>query len=491
MSLLKPFIRLLSFFSKEVNEVRRQPRLVLSLLLGPFMILLLFGIGYQGGTPQLRTAIVLPDAARDEFSPEALNGLANFQVVGIESQPDAALERLRRDELDVVQIMPADVEAQTMAGKHSVVDFKYNAVNPLDEQWIQYLAYAQVVEMNKAILLGATGTMQQEAARTHDELVNTRDQLAAAESGISEVNPQQMRNTLLSLRRASEVLVASDMLTGGGEGAQTQAELRQLQEDIDALETAIAEGRIEAERERIKSTRERVERLETITAQLSSVPPDVIISPLSQQYENISGRSYDLMTYYAPGVLALLVQHIAVTLGALSMVRERLLGATEFFRVAPVNATQVLAGKYLGYTVFIAIIVALLCGLMVLIGIPFLGDPLQFAGLALLLIFASLGIGLFISSISKTDSQAVQFSMLMLLLSIFFSGFVLPLDNFWAPLRAVGYALPLTHGIDGFQNLLLRGLPPSLFSWALLGIIAILSAGGALFLTARSFRNVV
>ena len=47
----KPFIRAAAFIGKEINEVRRQPRLVLSLILGPFLILLLFGIGYQGDTP--------------------------------------------------------------------------------------------------------------------------------------------------------------------------------------------------------------------------------------------------------------------------------------------------------------------------------------------------------------------------------------------------------------------------------------------------------
>ena len=63
--MFKPFIRLLSFFSKEVNELRRQPKLILSLLLGPFLILLLFGVGYQGERPKLRTALVVLAAPRD------------------------------------------------------------------------------------------------------------------------------------------------------------------------------------------------------------------------------------------------------------------------------------------------------------------------------------------------------------------------------------------------------------------------------------------
>jgi ABC-2 type transport system permease protein len=85
---------------------------------------------------------------------------------------------------------------------------------------------------------------------------------------------------------------------------------------------------------------------------------------------------------------------------------------------------------------------------------------------------AALGIGFLISAWSSSDSQAVQLSMLVLLMSMFFSGFFLPLENFWAPVQAVGYALPLTHAISGFQNIMLRGTAPSDFSWLLLGVIA-------------------
>ena len=55
-------------------------------------------------------------------------------------------------------------------------------------------------------------------------------------------------------------------------------------------------------------------------------------------------------SFYAPGVLVLLLQHIAITLAALSMVRERLLGTIELFRVSPVRPGEIIAGKYIGFT---------------------------------------------------------------------------------------------------------------------------------------------
>jgi ABC-2 type transport system permease protein len=375
--MLKSIIRLLSFFSKEVNELRRQPRLILSLLLGPFLILLLFGVGYQGERPKLRTALVVPqqvDAAQLDALKQAIG--ANFTLVKADSDQDGALSMLQSGQVDVVETLPADLEQNLLDGKQSQVDFKYNEINPLNEQWVQYLAYAQVNELNRTVQTQAVQQMQAELQKR---------------------------------------------------GVQ------------------------------------------------SNIPIDVLVTPVKPTYYNVQGNALDFMTFYAPGVLALIIQHIAVTLGALSLVRERLLGAMELFRVAPVSLRQVLIGKYLGYTLFIGIITAMLVGLLVLtpLAVPFLGSVPMFVGLALLFTLASLGIGFVISAWSTSDSQAVQLSMLVLLMSIFFSGFFLPLENFWAPIQVVGYALPLTHAVDGFQNVMLRGRAPSEFTWLVLGGLAV------------------
>src|SRR5262245_15255885 len=162
--MFKPFIRLLSFFSKEVNEVRRQPRLVLSLLLGPFLILLLFGIGYQGERPKLRTALIVPQQGFDAAQLDALKRAIspNFTLVKVDSDLDGAMAMLQSGDLDVVETLPADIETNLQNGKQSSVDFKYNEINPLNEQWIQYLAYAQTVEINRTIQLQAINLMQAE-----------------------------------------------------------------------------------------------------------------------------------------------------------------------------------------------------------------------------------------------------------------------------------------------------------------------------------------
>jgi ABC-2 type transport system permease protein len=80
-------------------------------------------------------------------------------------------------------------------------------------------------------------------------------------------------------------------------------------------------------------------------------------------------------------------------------------------------------------------------------------------------------LGFLISLISQTDTQAVQYSMLVLLASIFFSGFFLDLRLMWEPIRVVAWSIPATYGIRMLHDIMLRGelSPASIF----LGISAI------------------
>lgn len=476
--MFKPFIRLFSFFGKEVNEIRRQPRLVLSLMFGPFVILLLFGIGYAGERPQLETILVVPP----DLDPALLERISsvvsvNFALEEISSDEVAALERLRTGDIDVVEIIPDNVQQRTLNGEQAPVAFKYNAINPIDEQWIQYLAYAQINEINRAILLEGVREVQNEATITYQQLDEVYNQLSALEEGVSVAQTEETRASLRQLEDAVTLLAANALLLRelnepDTSVEQTRQELLELRRDLDVIDTALGEGNLEQQRERLATTRQRVQVLRDQVGTFARLPADVIVSPLQRTYENLRGQSLDLMTYYAPSVLALILQHIAVTLGALSLVRERLLGALELYRVAPVSIVQILVGKYLGYTLFTAFITAVLVALIHWgLQIPFLGSLLDFVAVTLLFILAALGIGFFISVLSTSESQAVQLSMLVLLLSVFFSGFFLPLENFKTPVNLIGFGIPLAHGINAFQSIMLRGWSPSDTTWITLGII--------------------
>jgi ABC-2 type transport system permease protein len=181
------------------------------------------------------------------------------------------------------------------------------------------------------------------------------------------------------------------------------------------------------------------------------------------------------------------------------MVRERLLGTVELFRVSPTSPAEIMVGKYVSFMLLIGAIASVLLlmlsndlqieGFALSLGVPILGDWLALTVCIALVIFASVGLGFFISTISRTESQAVQLSMLVLLTSVFFSGFFLSLQSLIEPVRAVSYSLPVTYGISALQDVMLRGTEPN--QTLLLGLLALgLAFGlGAFYLFRREFKR--
>jgi ABC-2 type transport system permease protein len=158
--MLKPFIRFVAFFAKEIADMRRQPRLLLSLVLGPFLILLLFGVSFRGERPRLQTLLVIPpelqgDPRAQQFQ-EAV-GLSGFEVAGVETDEQAAMNRLLNpaQNIDVVEIIPANLDNFLGRSEQTPIRIMYNEIDPLQEQWIEYLSYVQIKELNTALLLSA------------------------------------------------------------------------------------------------------------------------------------------------------------------------------------------------------------------------------------------------------------------------------------------------------------------------------------------------
>jgi len=206
-----------------------------------------------------------------------------------------------------------------------------------------------------------------------------------------------------------------------------------------------------------------------------AISPQVIAAPTRAELRNLAPISPNVVAFFAPAVLALVLQHMGVTLTALSLVRERLSGAMDIFRVAPVRALEILVGKYLAYLFFNLSIAAAISFLLVgVLHVPLLSPPGEMAWVIVLLSFAAVGLGLLISTIVDSERQAVQLSMLVLLASVFFSGFVLPLDQFITPLRIAAYSLPVTHGIQLLQDFMLRGSTNAGWELALLAVIGVL-----------------
>lgn len=477
--MFRGIIRILSFFAKELSEVRRQPRLIVSLVLGPFLILALFGAGYSGEQPKLKTILVVPPGMEGDPRVEGLKRSmgSSFEVRDVTSNLQAATERLNRGEVDVVEQLPADIDNIFGRTAQSPITVLYNQIDPLQEQWIQYLTYVQVKELNTALLVNVASGSREQAGGLTTYIDDAQNQLKTIQAGLKVAGNPQTRQAIQRLRSNSGLILVSLVLAGqSSQGQQAQQNVQQIQTDLAALEAGLQNGRLQDQQQRIDEINARLAEVKQIASQLQTVPPQVLVSPLVSNPENIARTGYKptYITFYSPGVVALLLQHMAVTLAALSLVRENLLGSTELFRVAPVGSAQIILGKYLSYTLFAAIIAALLTlGLFFGLRVPFIGNVAWYALVVLLLVWASLGVGFLISALSKTESQAVQLSMIALLGSVFFSGFFLPLANFIPYVRGVAYILPVTHGVKGFQDIMLRGRLPTDQTLIWLGVIAL------------------
>jgi ABC-2 type transport system permease protein len=104
------------------------------------------------------------------------------------------------------------------------------------------------------------------------------------------------------------------------------------------------------------------------------------------------------------------------------------------------------------------------------------------------LLLAALALGMLLASFARTESQAVQFAMLALLGGLFFSGFLLPVDDLAYPVRLVSWLLPVTYGIDALQDIFLRGVAPG--RTTLIGLATLVVVYGVLAVLALRRRLV-
>ena len=246
--------------------------------------------------------------------------------------------------------------------------------------------------------------------------------------------------------------------------------------NAEIIEAAAAEGIAFAEGE--------------VGEEVPDVPPEVVARPTTAETENVAPTEPSVVSYFGPAVFALVIQHLAITLTALSLVRERLSGQMDRFRVAPVTSSELLIGKYVAYAVLSLAVGGVVGALLVgVLGVPLLGGWLPLVGIVLLLTFASLGVGLLISLVADSERQAVQLSMILLLASVFFSGFVLPVTDFAEWTQYLAYSLPVTHGIALLQDIMLRGEVPRAWMIGALAVIGLVLYVGSLMRLRRILRQ--
>ena len=160
-----------------------------------------------------------------------------------------------------------------------------------------------------------------------------------------------------------------------------------------------------------------------------------------------------------PGLVGVILTLTMVLVTALAIVRERERGTLEQLIVTPITKTELMLGKITPYVGvgLIQISVVLVLGRFVF-NVPLIGSiPLLYAT-ALIFIVASLSLGLFISTLVRTQQQAMQASFFFVLPNILLSGFMFPRAAMPEIFQWLGAALPLTHFLQVLRGILLKGV---------------------------------
>lgn len=180
--------------------------------------------------------------------------------------------------------------------------------------------------------------------------------------------------------------------------------------------------------------------------------------PLDVRTRMLYNPDLDSSHFFVPGLVGIILQLVTLFLTSFAVVRERELGTLEQLFVTPVGRTGLLLGKLLPYALvgFVALLTVLVVMIFVF-GVHIRGSISLLLSLSMLFMVCSLGLGLLVSTVSKTQLEAVQFAFVIMLPSVLLSGFVFPRSEMPLPIYLVTFAIPATYYIEILRGIVLRG----------------------------------
>ena len=199
--------------------------------------------------------------------------------------------------------------------------------------------------------------------------------------------------------------------------------------------------------------------------------------------ENLESRNY-----YVPGIIAMLVMLATLLLTSMAVVREKEIGTMEQVMVTPITPGEFILGKTVPFAVigFIDVILITLVGVF-WFKVPIRGSvPLLFLATAVYLM-TTLGVGLLISTVSRTQQQAMMSTFFFYFPAILLSGFIFPVANMPRVIQWLTYLNPLRHFLVIVRGIFLKGIGPGIL-WPQLAILAVMGVC-LLWLAAARFRK--
>lgn len=211
--------------------------------------------------------------------------------------------------------------------------------------------------------------------------------------------------------------------------------------------------------------------------ELAEGPASAVAPPVSVEVRVWFNPQLESRDFMVPGILALLLLVVTTNLSAMAIVREKEVGTLEQLSVTPLARWELIVGKLLPYGLIgIIDVVLVLIVAIYWFEVPLRGSiPLLFA-MCLVYLMSTLGLGLFVSSISSTQQQAMLTTVFLFMMPmIYLSGFVFPIENMPAWIQPATYLIPLTYFLVIVRGIFLKGVgletlwphALALFAWGL------------------------
>lgn len=164
--------------------------------------------------------------------------------------------------------------------------------------------------------------------------------------------------------------------------------------------------------------------------------------------------------FMVPGIVGLLLSLITLILTSLAIVKEKEVGTLEQIIVTPIKPIELLIGKLVPFAILgFASIAIVLTAMALVFGIVVQGSVLFLFFSSFIYILSTLGLGLFVSTISKTQQQAMMLAMFLVLMPmIFLSGFAFPIVNMPSIIQWLTYLVPLRYFMTIIRGVIIKGV---------------------------------
>ncbi|MDQ3509862.1 MAG: ABC transporter permease [Actinomycetota bacterium] len=470
---MNSLLRIRAVAAKEFWALARQPQLLALLLIGPVLIMVVFALSFDAGSYLPRAVIVVEEDSEGEdiFEQFRRQFTERTDFQGVMRSVDEADEMLRNDETDAVIIMPSEPSARVAESEQAVLEVHYNNINPIFGTTVPNRANGLILDLNRSIVregiaqeLQAIRPTQEQVEELNVQIEQVNETAESLSSDDARQTTADLDNALGNLETTLELLSLADDENEDIQNAleETRNSRELLGEVRDAQEEGADSIQEQAGTAELQSSL--AELSEESAALPADVPAQVLVNPLRLVVDNLAPFEPDAAGFYAPSTLGLLIQHIALSLASLAIVRERLSGAYEYFEVSPLGAGELLIGKFITYLfLVVAVNMAVALALVSLLEISIQGSLGMLASVMAMLSATSIAAGFLLSAVSRSQLQAIQVSMLAFIGSGFFSGFLFPLEELDQPATGFSYLLPATYGIRALRDVMLRGQWPATF----------------------------